>query len=680
MTPEHGVFLSTLPPSRNHRRLALAVVIASAAIFLAAVPFAARPLGPLWTFIPLYQSALAIGDLLTAVLLFGQFGILRSRPLLVLAAGYLFSAGMTIAHMLTFPGLFSATGLLGAGPQSTAWMYMFWHGGFPLFVIAYALLRSDPEGAERPRTSTAVVVPGAVAVVVALAGGFTLLATAGQAALPPIMRGNNYTPAMSGVVGSVWALSVGALVVLWRRRPYSVLDLWLMVAMTAWIFDIALAAVFNQGRWDLGFYSGRVYGLLAASFVLIVLLVQHSMLYAGLVETHDRERHERARARRAEETAAAANRAKSEFLSRMSHELRTPLNGILGFAQLLELDARTAEQRESIEHILKGGRHLLALINEVLDIARIEAGRLSLSLEPVHARDVVHGALDLVRPQAAARGIQLPQTVACDTYVMADRQRLQQVLLNLLSNAVKYNRPGGAVSITCDPGSSDRVRLTVADDGPGIAPHLMPRLFTPFDRLDAQELSVEGTGLGLALSRGLAELMGGTLRAESTVGEGSRFTIELPAAECPTRELDRTAAALELETTTPGARGTVLYVEDNLSNLRLVERIVVRRPGVTLLSAMQGRRGLELARDHRPEVILLDLHLPDMSGQDVLAQLRADPATREIPVAILSADATPSQASRLLQNGAHAYLTKPLVVSQFLALLDELLAGAVRTS
>jgi signal transduction histidine kinase/ActR/RegA family two-component response regulator len=680
VTPERGVFLSTVSPSRNHRRLALAVVIGSAVIFLAAVPFAKRPLGPLWTFIPLYQSALTIGDLLTAVLLFGQFAIVRSPRLLVLAAGYLFSACMTVAHMLTFPGLFSATGLLGAGPQSTAWLYMFWHGGFPLFVTAYALLGSDPNERERPRAATAVVVAGAVAAVTVIACGFTLLATAGQDLLPPIMRGNNYTPAMSGVVGSVWALSVAALVVLWRRRPRSVLDLWLMVVLAAWIFDIALAAVLNQGRWDLGFYTGRIYGLLAASFVLVVLLREHGVLYARLVQTHDRERQERARAHKAEETAAAASRAKSEFLSRMSHELRTPLNGILGFAQLLELDARSAEQRESIEHILKGGRHLLALINEVLDIARIEAGKLSVSLEPVHARDVVNGALDLVRPQAAARGIRLPEAVAADAYVMADRQRLQQILLNLLSNAVKYNRQGGGVSVRCDRGPSARVRLTVADDGPGIAPELMPRLFTPFDRLDAQELSVEGTGLGLALSRGLAELMRGTLSAESTVGEGSKFTIELPAAECPTQEVERAARPLGVEPADAGPRGTVLYVEDNSSNLRLVERIIVRRPGVTLLSAMQGRRGVELARDHRPDVILLDLHLPDVPGQDVLAQLRADPLTREIPVVILSADATPGQASRLLQEGAHAYLTKPLVVSQFLGILDELLAGAVRSS
>ncbi|HYS17598.1 MAG TPA: ATP-binding protein [Candidatus Binatia bacterium] len=679
MTPSaRGVFLSTLPSGRGDRRLACSVVLVSVAIFLAVVPFAKKPLAQIWAFIPIYESALVINDLITAVLLFGQFSILRSRPLFVLASGYLFTAFITVPHALSFPGLFAPTGLLGAGPQTTAWLYMVWHGGFPLFVIAYVLLgeAGRETGWTWGRPGGAVLC--GVAAIAAVVGGITLLVTAGQELLPAVIQGARYTPAMIFVSSSVWALSLLALVVLWRRRPHSVLDLWLMVVMCAWIFDIALASVLNSGRWDLGFYAGRIYGLLAASFVLLVLLLENGVLYARLVEAHDGERQERQRAQQAEEAAAAANRAKSEFLSRMSHELRTPLNGILGFAQLLELDAQNPEQREGVDHILRGGRHLLALINEVLDIARIEAGKLSISLEPVPAGDVVNSALDLVRPQAASRGIRLPAAIACDDHVMADRQRLQQVLLNLLSNAVKYNREGGAVSVSCDVGPAGRFRLTVADTGAGIAPERMHRLFTPFDRLDAPETTVEGTGLGLALSKGLVELMGGSLSAESACGHGSRFTVELPIAESPTRRLERASPASAAEADTPGARGTVLYIEDNVSNLRLVERIVTRRPGVTLLSAMQGRRGLELAQAHHPDLIVLDLHLPDMAGQDVLAQLRAGPGTREIPVVILSADATPSQVSRVLQQGAHAYLTKPLVVAQFLAVLDELLARAVR--
>src|SRR5262249_21517682 len=213
-------------------------------------------------------------------------------------------------------------------------------------------------------------------------------------------RDNHYTPSMSAVIGLVWALSLLALAILWRRRPHSVLDVWLMVVLFAWLFDIGLAVVLNAGRFDLGFYAGRIYGLLAASFVLVVLLLENGMLYARLAQTHESERRERQRAQRAEELANTANHAKSDFLSRMSHELRTPLNGILGFAQLLELDVQAPEQRDGVAHILKAGRHLLGLINEVLDIARIEAGRFTISLEPVQTGEANNRRPPVARPQA----------------------------------------------------------------------------------------------------------------------------------------------------------------------------------------------------------------------------------------------------------------------------------------
>lgn len=677
LTHERQVFLSTLPAGPGERRLALTVMVVSATAFLASAPFARVPLAPVWAFIPMYESALVVNDLITAVLLFGQFGFLRSRALLALASGYLFTAFIAVAHALTFPGLFSPTGLLGAGRQSTAWLYMFWHGGFPLIVIAYALLKEGESEASDPTVRARAAVLGSGAAVFVVVCALTLLATAGQDVLPAIMDGNHYTPAMIVVVSSTWVLSLVALGILWRRRPHTVLDLWLMVVMGAWVFDIALAAVLNAGRFDLGFYAGRIYGLFAASFVLMVLLLENGTLYARLVEAHASERRERQRVQEKTAEAEAANRAKSEFLSRMSHELRTPLNGIIGFSQLLALDPLTLEQREGIEHIEKGGRHLLTLINEVLDIARIEAGRVSISLEPVLVTEVVLSALDLVRPQAFARRIRLTEPASGGEYVMADRQRLQQVLLNLLSNAVKYNRDGGSVAVSCTTMGTGTLRIAVRDSGPGIGPAMLQRLYTPFERLGADQSGVEGTGLGLALSKRLVDAMHGVLDVESTVGSGTTFTVELPLAVGPSVAVATSEGAAST-VAIPDTSGTLLYIEDNPANLRLVERIVSRRPGLTLLSAMQGRRGLELARDHRPRAILLDLHLPDLRGDEVLAQLRADPRTHDIPVIIVSADATPGQVTRLLAQGAAAYLTKPLDVTEFLALLDRLFNGSER--
>ena len=377
--------------------------------------------------------------------------------------------------------------------------------------------------------------------------------------------------------------------------------------------------------------------------------------------------------RRAREAAEEANRSKSEFLSRMSHELRTPLNAVLGFAQLLESEDLGAANHDSVQQIIKGGRHLLDLINEVLDITRIETGAFQLSPEPVLVSEALADVTALTGPLASQAGIHLVSGSSdrCDVHVLADRQRLNQILLNLISNAIKYNRPGGTVSVTCEPDEDARLRIGVHDTGHGIRPEHIDLLFTPFERLGAEHTTVEGTGIGLALSRHLAEAMGGTLDVDTTPGQGSTFWLTLPVVEGPVDRYERLYPSITEPTAPAGPpTRTVLYIEDNLANLRLVERILASDPTVELVAAMQGRLGVDLAREHRPALILLDLHLPDLTGDEVLRQLRDDPATRGIPVAILSADATPGQIRRLLAEGAHSYLTKPLDVAELRQLVE----------
>lgn len=380
--------------------------------------------------------------------------------------------------------------------------------------------------------------------------------------------------------------------------------------------------------------------------------------------------------RQAKEEAERANRAKSDFLSRMSHELRTPLNAILGFAQLLEMEALSPESQENVEHIIKGGQRLLNLINEVLDIATMGTGAVSLSLEPVSLYEVIRETLDLVTPLAAQHHVtlRLDETAGRDVHVMADRQRFKQVALNLLSNGIKYNRQGGTLDVSFHESADARVRVNVRDTGAGISPEKLRRLFVPFERLGLERVGIDGAGVGLALSKRLVELMGGAIGVESEVDHGSTFWVELTAAESPNEQYQRMRANVPPPVAAVGTAArpirTVLYIEDNLSTVTLIQRVLAQRPEVKLLTAMQGRMGVDLARQHQPDLILLDIHLPDLTGDEVLRRLQEDPQTRAIPVVVLSADPAADHAEQLLALGARATLTKPLDVEKLFAILD----------
>jgi len=373
--------------------------------------------------------------------------------------------------------------------------------------------------------------------------------------------------------------------------------------------------------------------------------------------------------------AEKANLAKSEFLSSMSHELRTPLSAILGFAQLMESGSPspTASQKRSIDQILQGGWYLLELINEILDLALIESGKMSLSLEPISLAEVLHECQDMIEPQAQKRSISLvfPQ-FDVPYFVRADRTRMKQVLINLLSNAIKYNKVGGSVvvdHVTSIPGS---IRICVRDSGEGLTAEKMAQLFQAFNRLGQEANGEEGTGIGLVTTKRLIELMGGRIGAESTVGTGSMFWIELSlsAERQPTQSTKSAAAAhspIQIDTS---LLRTLLYVEDNPANLMLIEDLIARRPDIRLLSARDGNRGIEIARNSLPDVILMDINLPGISGIQALEILTEDPTTAHIPVIALSANAIPRDIQKGLEAGFFRYLTKPIKVNELMETLD----------
>ncbi|MBV8666636.1 MAG: MASE4 domain-containing protein [Burkholderiaceae bacterium] len=697
-TEESFGFLSTLSTGKSERRLARGAVLASAAIFAVLLSFAKQPMPPAKTFVPVYGAVLAVNDLITAVLLFGQCVILRSNALYCLACTYLFAALMAIAHTLTFSNSLSGNGVLGAGPQTTVWLYVLWHAGFPLGVIAYAMHdRSQPRCAGTGRGRSVAL--GVFAVLVAVA---VLTVASGDETLPALLGEQGYTFAMRVVSWSVWALCGAALLILWSRRPHSVLDMWLLVVMWAWLFDVGLSVVFNGGRFDLGFYAGRIYGGVAASFVLLMLLLEIGALYARLIDTRSRIAHKSgelqnlsAQLEMTNDMLAdknrqlrEANRLKSEFLANMSHELRTPLNAIIGFSEVLKdgLVGDPESQREYLTDIFTSGQHLLALINDILDLSKIEAGKMSLDLEAVAVEPFLTNCLSIVKEKAAVHHIELkPEINKSLGTILLDQRKTKQIAYNLLSNAVKFTQDHGMVAMRArlvgrkeienwsaaaetsvrrplPPGDfSEFLEIAVVDNGRGIAPADAPRLFKAFSQIDSSlSRESEGTGLGLALVLELAKLHQGTVALASTPGYGSCFTVWLPRRDAA----DQAANLVELKPalhadTLPAARHVVLVIEDNAHAVELIS-MHLQPEGFRIVPAATARAALEILERLLPDLILLDIVLPDMDGWDLLAQLKRIDIQKgkvaEVPVVITSIEADAVRAQML---GAAKVLQKP---------------------
>jgi PAS domain S-box-containing protein len=644
------VFLSTAPAGPGDRRLAIAVIFISLLIFLSLAPFAQVPLPRVFGFVPMYESAIVISDLVTVAILFIQYNILRSNALLALACGYLFTALMAICHSLTFPGLFAPGGLLGSGPQTTAWLYMFWHGGFPIAVIAYSLLREENNTADAPANSAWPLVLVGIGGVVTAAAGLMALTMAGKALLPDIMTGGFNNSVLVTIVAVDLTLTSVGLVLLRARRTPTVLDLWLMVVLCAWSFDVALSALLNASRFDLGFYAGRAYGLLAATFVLMVLLQETGALYAQLAKLFEVEqlerRHEAEERRRIFETSldvilvvdrqgnvlrvspsSAATlgydpdemigqnaskfvhpedldlirgemrharhgrttrdfairyvhkngavvtlswsgvwsepeqrhffigrdvtkrkrieHMKDEFIATVSHELRTPVTTIAGPLGLL-VSGAAGELTDKVKRLItmahNNSTRLSLLVNDILDIERIESGKMPFSLRRVDAKRVVEQAIEANRnlEQKFDVSVQLRTDVA-EAPVHSDPERLTQVVANLLSNAVKFSPKGEEVIVSIEI-QDDHVRIAVRDHGPGVPDEYKTLIFNKFVQVEATNSRLKGgNGLGLSIVRETMIKLGGNVGHTPAPSGGSVFYIDLPKWKADAVPEDATA-------------------------------------------------------------------------------------------------------------------------------------------
>jgi signal transduction histidine kinase/ActR/RegA family two-component response regulator len=644
-TDEQRVFLSTLPAQPRERRVALGVAVACVAISIAAAPFAKIQLPRLEAFISIYETALTFNDLITAVLLFGQFSILKSRGILLLACAFLFTGLMVVAHMLSFPGLFAEGGLVTGGPQTTAWLYMFWHSAFPLLVMIYALQPKAANGGDMqvaPRTAILAAITATLAAVAV----FVAITTAGHGLLPPFMSGNRMTPAITAVMAGVWLCSLVAAGLLWRRRPRSVLDLWLMVVLCAWLCEVALAVILNAGRFDLGFYAGRIFGFAATSFVLAVLLLETRALYARLAQSLAAERtilqkaNEELEARVAERTrqleAEIAEREKAqetlreaqklEAIGRMAggiaHDFNNLLTIIQGNAEILQDSPLAEDDMHAVESIDRASERGARLVRQILTFSR----RQPLKTDVVELQQRAEELSEML--SRAVRGdIRLIVSMPEDLWpIECDVAELEIALMNLCVNARHAMPKGGLVRVegrTCTleanghpaPLAGDFVALSVADTGTGIAPEDIKKVFEPF--FTTKEVG-KGTGLGLSQVYGFAQQTGGMATIDSKLGEGTTVTLYLPRA--------KSEAAVETASGRQAvSRGTgaILVVEDD-EDVAKVAKNLLKLIGYRAEHVPDGATALAvLLSGQKFDLVFSDIIMPGgMSGLDMARKVR----------------------------------------------------------
>ena len=626
-------FLSTAPAGRGEKRLALAVVLVSVIVFAMAAPFARSPLAPVPAFIPAYEAALAINDLITAVLLFGQFAQLRSRALLALAAGYLFDAALIVPHALTFPGVFSPGGLLGAGEQTTAWLYVFWHGGFPLFVLAYALLSRR---GEVPNALNGGIWPAIFTVsvgVVAIAIALTALATAGQNLLPTVMRNGDYSLVVQkGISPAIWAFSLVALLALWRRRrTATVLDVWLMVVMAAWLLDVALSAVIGSSRYDLGWYAGRTYGLLASSFVLIVLLVETKQLYGRLAGALDESERRHADLVRSREELARAQRLEAigQLTGGVAHDFNNLLTVITGN---LDLILRTPGDATKVRRLAQVAMNATArgekLTQQLLTFARRQVTR----PETVNPNRLI-ADLTTFLSRAVGESIEIATSLSpvLDP-ARLDPAQFEAAILNLVVNARDAMVGGGRVTIetanivldadyvahNSEATRGPYVMVAVSDTGTGMPPDVAAKAFDPF--FTTKEVG-KGSGLGLSQVYGFAKSAGGHVRIYTELGVGTTVKLYLPkSAEHPSQA--ETRADIAHLRPAKGCE-TILVVEDDADVLGIAVEGLVDL-GYRVITAMHAAEALEILRGNDDiDLLFSDVIMPGgMNGAQLAVEAR----------------------------------------------------------